>query len=671
MWKCRSYSKIRKGSGVYEQKLEGAGVMVLGQEKNKSVHFMVSVMLLTLFMFVWYFLLFIPKIAGAAPVAASVGRMNSQEKAEFASFIDGFIQGNLKRRRVRGLVVAAVKDGDLVFIRGYGYADLENKIPVDPQTTLFRVGDISKLLTATAVLQLVESGRLELDRDVNDYLRNWQLPPSFEKSVTLRHLLTHTAGFDERRTQMGALTSTDERGFARKVPLLIPARVFSPGEVYSHSNMGYTLAGSIVERYSRQPFSRAIQKRLLTPLEMKNSGFVLTAGQSARLAQGHDPEGKAIPYRYYYDLPAVGFSSTAADMAKFMIAQLQYGKYGRKYLLNEKYSRGLFARQFTPHPKITGTALGYDEWRFGSLRGIGQNGDLDGFSSSLFLIPEKNFGFFMAASGEGLDFRGEIAEALVARFWPSALQMDAPLVKMPTPVGTDLAGYYRHNRIARSTAEKAFAILGEQIEVEVFSGGVRLDGVRWAATEDPLLFKKEDGGDYLLFQKNREGRVLSMTVNGVRNTYDKLPRQETLPWQHGLFILFSLASIFSFGGFVLAVAINRGRLPWERGGLAMTEIWVLSTLFWMSQIAFVVGLLLSKKLLGPSFLYTIPFRVKALLLIPMGGALLLLWLWMRLLISLFNPSYRFAEKLVLLFFALITTRWLLFLMDWNLLGFWF
>ena len=642
--------------------------MVLGQEKNKKVNFMISVMLLTLFM--WHFLLFIPEVAGAAPAAGSVKRMTSQEKAEFASFIDGFIQGNLKRQRVRGLVVAAVKDGELVFIRGYGYADLENKIAADPHTTLFRVGDISKLLTATAVLQLVENGRLELDRNVNDYLRNWQLPLSFEKPVTLRYLLAHTAGFDERRTQMGALTSTDERGFARKVSLLIPARVFPPGEVYSHSNMGYTLAGSIMERYSRQPFPRAIQKRLLIPLGMENSGFVLTAEQSARLAQGHDLEGKAIPYRYYYDLPAVGFSSTAGDMSKFMIAQLQYGKYGRKYLLNEKYSRGLFARQFTPHPRIIGTALGYDEWRFGSLRGVGQNGDLDGFSSSLFLIPEKNFGFFMAANG-GLDFRGEIAEALVARFWPSALLADAPLAKVSAPVDTDLAGYYRHNRIARSTAEKAFAIFGEQIEVEVVSGGVRLDGVGWTATEDPLLFKKEDGRDYLLFRKNQEGRVLSMTVKGVRNTYDKLPRRETLPWQHGLFILFSLASIFSFGGFVLAVAINRGRLPWERGGLAMTEIWVLSTLFWVSQIAFVIGLLLSKKLLEAAFLYTIPFRVKALLLIPMGGAMLLLWLWMRLLISLFNPSYRLAEKLVLLLFALIATGWLLFLMDWNLLGFWF
>ena len=115
---------------------------------------------------------------------------------EFASFIDGFIQGNLQRQRVHGLVVAAVKDGEVVFSRGYGYADLKGTIPADPDKTLFRIGDISKLLTATAVLQLVEGGRLELDRDVNDYLRTWQLSPPFEKPVTLRHLLTHTAGFD-------------------------------------------------------------------------------------------------------------------------------------------------------------------------------------------------------------------------------------------------------------------------------------------------------------------------------------------------------------------------------------------------------------------------------------------------------------------------------------------
>ena len=643
--------------------------MAVSQKENNCVSLILSVILVSLS--AWSFLLSVPEAANAAPVAGVAKRMTSQEKAEFASFIDGFIQGNLQRQRVHGLVVAAVKDGEVVFSRGYGYADLKGTIPADPDKTLFRIGDISKLLTATAVLQLVEGGRLELDRDVNDYLRTWQLSPPFEKPVTLRHLLTHTAGFDERWTQMGALTSADERGFARKISLLIPARVFPPGEVYSRSNMGYTLAGAIAERYSRQPFSRAIQKKLLTPLDMKSSGFVLTAEQLSRLAQGYDPQGQPIPYRYYYDLPAVGFSSTAADMAKFMIAQLQYGKYGRKYLLNERYSRGLFARQFTPHPRIIGTALGYDGLRFGSLRGVGQNGDIDGFSSFLFLIPEKNFGFFIAATGEKLDFRDEMADALVARFWPGALSTDVPTVNVAATVDTDVAGYYRHNRIAHSTAEKAFSLLREQMKVEVIPEGVLLDGVKWMATEEPLLFKKENGGDYLFFQKNQEGQVLSMTVKGVWDTYDKLPLRETLPWQRGLLILFTLTSVFSCIGFVLAVALNRGRLPWERGGVSMTEIWLLSTLFWMSQLVFVAGLLLSQKFLGPAFLYAIPFRVKALLLIPMAGALLLLWLWIRLLISLFNPSYRWGEKMISLLFAFLATGWMLFLTDWNLLGFWF
>lgn len=599
-----------------------------------------------------------PQMAWGATVVG-VKKMTAQEKAEFAAFIDGFIQGNLKRRQVRGLVVVAVKDGEPIFTRGYGYAD--------PHTTLFRLGDISKLLTATAVLQLVEKGRLELDRDVNDYLRNWKLPPTFENPITLRHLLAHTSGLDGRRTRMAAPTSADERAFARKLPLLMPGRVLPPGEAYSRSDMGYALAGGIVERYSRQAFSSAVQKRLLIPLEMKNSGFTLTPAQSARLAQAQDTRTEAIPYRHYYTLPAVGFSSTAADMAKFMIAQLQHGKYGRKYLLNEKYSRGLFARQFSPHPRIDGSALGYEELRFGSLRGVGQKGDIDGFSSSLFLIPEKNFGFFMAAVGEGLDFRDEIAGALVARFW-------APTVPKLSAEGTfavdpNLAGYYRDNRIAHGNAEKILSILEKQVRVEVTPDGVSLDGEAWSATEDPLLFFRE--GSYLCFQKDGEGRVRSMTVKGVHGSYDRLPRHETRPWLSFLFALFGLTSALSFVGFVLAVAINRGRLPWERGGMAMTEIWVLSTLFWMGQIAFVAGLVLSQKLLASAFLYTVPFRVKALFLIPIGGALLLIWLWIRLLSSFFNPSYRFAERVILLLFALVATRWVLFLVDWNLLGFWF
>src|SRR5262249_1727341 len=115
----------------------------------------------------------------------------------FAPFADSLMSAALEKHHIPGAVLAVVQDGRIAFARGYGFADLESRVPVDPQRTVFRVASVSKLFPATAVMQLVEHGRLDLDADVNHYLRRFQVPPAFGKPVTLFDLLTHTGGFDE------------------------------------------------------------------------------------------------------------------------------------------------------------------------------------------------------------------------------------------------------------------------------------------------------------------------------------------------------------------------------------------------------------------------------------------------------------------------------------------
>src|SRR5262249_32882019 len=117
--------------------------------------------------------------------------------AEMESFIDGFMALQLREAPAAGATVAVVKDGQLFFAKGYGYADIDKRVPVDPEKTLFRPGSISKTFTWTAVMQLVEQGKLNLDRDVNTYLREFKLPATFPAPVTLRNLMTHTAGFED------------------------------------------------------------------------------------------------------------------------------------------------------------------------------------------------------------------------------------------------------------------------------------------------------------------------------------------------------------------------------------------------------------------------------------------------------------------------------------------
>src|SRR5690242_12011807 len=193
-------------------------------------------------------------------------------KQDFETFLDALIPSQLQTCNIAGAVVSVVKDGQTLFQKGYGYADVEAKKPVLPDQTLFRPGSISKLFTATAVMQLVEQGKLDLDRDVNDYL-DFVIPKTYPDPVTLRQLLTHTAGFEETLKNLFVAHESDMKPLRTYLVNQMPARIFPPGKVPSYSNYGFTLAGYIVERVSGEKFERYIDDHILKPLAMNNSTF--------------------------------------------------------------------------------------------------------------------------------------------------------------------------------------------------------------------------------------------------------------------------------------------------------------------------------------------------------------------------------------------------------------
>src|SRR5882724_6640322 len=193
-------------------------------------------------------------------------------KVDFETFLDALIPSQLRNRNIAGAVVSVVKDGQVLFQKGYGYADVEAKKPVLPDQTLFRPGSISKLFTATAVMQLVEQGKLDLDHDVNDYL-DFAIPKTYSQPVTPRQLLTHTAGFEDTLKNLFVAHSSDMKPLRTYLVNQMPARIFPPSKVPSYSNYGFTLAGYIVERVSGEKFERYIENHILKPLRMTNSTF--------------------------------------------------------------------------------------------------------------------------------------------------------------------------------------------------------------------------------------------------------------------------------------------------------------------------------------------------------------------------------------------------------------
>ncbi|HLW34038.1 MAG TPA: serine hydrolase domain-containing protein, partial [Chthoniobacterales bacterium] len=193
-------------------------------------------------------------------------------KQDLEPFFEALIPSQLRTKNLAGAVISVVKDGQVLLQKGYGYADVDAKKPVLPDQTLFRPGSISKLFTATAVMQLVEQGKLDLDRDVNGYI-DFAIPKTYPEPVTLRRLLTHTGGFEETLKNLFVGHESDLNPVGTYVANQLPARIFPPGKIPSYSNYGFTLAGYIVERVSGEKFERYVDNHILKPLKMNNSTF--------------------------------------------------------------------------------------------------------------------------------------------------------------------------------------------------------------------------------------------------------------------------------------------------------------------------------------------------------------------------------------------------------------
>src|SRR5437763_7861205 len=271
-----------------------------------------------------------PQIAQppSKPETPSAGEIKVKETphemtvADIEAFLDGFMPMQLERENVAGSVICVVKDGKVLFAKGYGYSDAGKKKPVSTDSTLFRPGSISKLFTATAVMQLVQQGKLDLDRDVNDYL-DYKIPPAFSKPITLRNVLTHTPGFEETAKELFVADASKMRPLGEYLREHIPGRIFPPGVTPAYSNYATAMAGYIVQRTSGKPFEQYVADNIFIPLGMGHTTFVqpLPANLSPLMSNGYQRASKeAKPYEFVQAFPAGSVATSAADMCIFMMA---------------------------------------------------------------------------------------------------------------------------------------------------------------------------------------------------------------------------------------------------------------------------------------------------------------------------------------------------------------
>jgi len=461
-----------------------------------------------------------PKQAKESPAAepstvAPAPARGVHDRAELEAFLDGVMAANLRDKHVAGATVSVVKDGALLFAKGYGYADVAKRAPVDADRTLFRIGSTSKLFTWTAVMQLVEQGKLDLDTDVNRYL-DFKIPATFPQAVTLRHIMTHTPGFEEDGRDLISGDSTLRIDLGKWLASHIPGRVRPPGTYASYSNYATALAGYIVQRVSGVPWDDYIQQHVLDPLGMQHTSTRQPLPTQLRgdMSTGYIWAGGTYiprPFEIVEAMPAGSIAASASDMAKFMIAHLNDGVFNGQRILADSTAKRMHARAFTHDPRLPGFALGFYEKTSHGLRIIGHGGDTQFFHTDLALIPDEKIGVFVSyntVTGGELSF-GPFLTQFLDHYYPSTPSVIA-LTPEATKEAQRIAGEYEFNRRSYTTFQKAIG-LGGDIRIGADSGRLVMHsalGDSRLVPVGPLLYREELGDALVSFQADSGGHIV-------------------------------------------------------------------------------------------------------------------------------------------------------------------
>ena len=440
---------------------------------------------------------------------------------DISAFLDGMMPQQLAENDVAGVTISIVKDGKVVFAKGYGFSDVEKRTPVSADATLFRPGSISKLFTWTAVMQLVEEGKLDLDRDVNDYL-DFKIPSTYPKPITLRNIMTHTPGFEETVQELFVKNASDLTPLGDYVKKHLPNRIYQPGTVPAYSNYATTMAGYIVQRVSGQDYYDYVEQHILKPLDMTHSTFrqPLPAELKAMMSKGYEVASEpAHDFEYVEAAPAGSSSVTAMDMTHLMIAHLQNGQYNGAQILKPETAELMHSRQFANLPDMNAMCLGFYEETRNGHRIIGHAGDTEYFHSDLHLMPDTQLGFFISYNSAGKgesSLREQVWHAFLDRYFP----YDPPQASSPATSAQDIqqvSGHYIVSRRGETTLMKLLNVFGETKVSGNDDGTLGVsdlkdpNGVPKKFKEiAPLVFRETNGQDKVGFKKDESGNYVAV-----------------------------------------------------------------------------------------------------------------------------------------------------------------
>ena len=507
---------------------------------------------------------------------------NHQLTAEDVNaWLDGKLPDALKNGGIPGAVVSVVKDGQVVTTRGYGWADTGasggNPVAVDPQKSLFRVASVSKIPTSIAAMQLVEQGKVDLDADISAYL-DFEIERSFDEPLTLRHLLTHSAGFEER---WKVAPTTDLEASVKSDP---PVQVFAPGTTPGYSNYGIALAGYIVQRVSGQPFETYVREHVLEPAGMTTSTYEqpLPKEMAGSLGPGYTSTGEEVPFALMGDFPADSLTVSAPDFAAFMNAQLSRSpKLLREETWEQMWSPGLGEERLGNRAKAGEMGLGYFELSRHGRRIVEHSGDIPGWHSQFELYPEEKTGIFISYNGDGngsdssSSLREDLAQGFADRYFPGET-VKASGSKDSADRARQVAGSYMPSRTSWTTFLSAWmpALALTTIE-HTGDGKLKVDETQLVEVE-PWVWRQVDGRGAIAAQV-KDGKVVSLSQGPALTLIPVTPVQQVLVPVFGVCLVLLLVATVAWpvGALRRRRALKRGQevgapVPWltrvARGG---------------------------------------------------------------------------------------------------------
>lgn len=451
------------------------------------------------------------------------------------NFMDNYFHEKMKDYSVPGASVVVVKDNKEIFKSGYGYSNLESKTKVDIDKTSFPACSVSKLFTATAILQLYEKGELDLDRNIEEYISPYKVINKYDTPVTCRNLLTHSSGIDE---ESELNVATLDYNLVKKQEYYFnthPIKVVTePNTICRYSNIGYNILGYIVEKVSKTSYEDYVKENILKPLEMNDSTIRLKSNDTAK---GYTDEGNKYienTLAYQYTSGSCGIITTTKDMENFIIANLNNGKFKDNKILSDKTLKIMQDKQFSNSEVIPGMGFGFIRSYRNGEEIIKHEGALpSGYTTTLFILPKENIGIYIATNSlNALPFNFE--EEFLNHFYPKVNNsFNTKNISKRINLNEYEGTYRNYDGTSKTNIMKLNVLFDSSMDMKIkdnkdgtltlceFTSAKEKIITKLVETEEGV-FLREDGRGKVAFRFDKSGNVIYAFNDTSHNSFEKI-----------------------------------------------------------------------------------------------------------------------------------------------------